>query len=214
MRARAAPINADPASPTDASALSADTLLQASRRLDWRFLMADPTLAHVAYMGPLVGSLYAALTRFATQVDLIAPHMPATARYDVVVAPDPTGPVLQQAVALVRPGGTLYLEVRNRWPGPRRNRPGWGRPLDYVAALHALGLREVAPYWFWPNFEACTKIVPLHNRSALLYALAPPPTGSGNWGGWQAQGKRWLAQQLVDRGLLEWVVPCFGVLAR
>jgi hypothetical protein len=207
-----------------------DGLLQASRRLDWRFLLADPTLGRVAYIGQARGSLLPALELFSTTVQVFAPatnavmRRDADGRYDVVVANDPTVWVLQQAVGLLRPGGCLYIEVRSAlqslkpllWSMFYRSwrRPGLGRPQDYVAALRQLGLHTVEPFWFWPNFEACTRIIPLRERDALLYTLAPRRATGGVLDRWQMQGWRRLAQTLYDSGLLELAVPCFGIVAR
>jgi hypothetical protein len=231
----------EPTAPSPAADLPVDTLLQVSRRLDWRFLLPDPHLGQIAYLGPPTGTLFSALMHFAVRVDALAPPLstpprnsgagpllsdPALAHsslYDIVVATDPTVSVLHRAATLVRPGGALYLELHSPWcfsnvlgrGGVRalRQRPGWGRPVDYVTALQKVGLHPVEAYWFWPNFEACTKIMPLHDPTALLYALAQRPRGKHRWNYWQVQSKRWLVQQLAKRGVLEFAVPCVGIVA-
>jgi hypothetical protein len=212
-----------------ATVASSDALLQASRRLDWRFLLPDPTLARVACIGQMAGSLVPALELFSTTVQLFTPATAATrhnehGQYDVVTANDPTMQILEQAVALLRPGGCLYIEVcgpllsfkSSPWSVIYRQwqRPGLGRPLDYVNAIQKLGLHTVEPFWFWPNFEACTKIIPLRNRGAVLYALAPRQATGGAVERWQMHGWRWLVQRLYNSGLLEFIVPYFAIVAQ
>jgi len=82
-----------------------DALLQASRRLDWRFLLPDPTLRRVAYVGAAHAGLLASLQRFAGELDWWEPAsartegLPAVG-YDVVVAHAPDEAALQTAAAL------------------------------------------------------------------------------------------------------------------
>lgn len=192
-------------SATPAAESDPDALLQASRRLDWRFLLPDPALRSVGYSGPARGALLDSLRLFCASLALLDASGDAAAQYDLVVARTPTPAALARAAAAVRPGGFLYVEVRQSL------RPGGPRPrgvADYVAVIARHGFEEVTAYWHWPNFEACAEIVALDQRNALLLALARRRAGSG------ARLKSALGRALVRSGLMARVVPCFSVVGR
>lgn len=192
--------------------VDSDALLQASRRVDWRFLLPDPDLGRVAYIGSARGTLVESLTLFSTSLTLIERGARLDAgvdpgRYDIVVVSDPTIATLRRAAALLRSGGWLYVEAYSPFSRPRRL--SRSEPLhfvrDYVTVLHRLGLVEVEAYWHWPNFEACTKIIPLDKHPALLQVLAPRQTG--------VRLKALLGRWLVRSGVLALVIPCFSIVA-
>jgi hypothetical protein len=187
--------------------LDADALLQASRRVDWRFLLPDPNLGHVAFLGPARGSLVESLRLFSTA---LAANDAARqeALYDVVVAATPTHAQLRRAAGLLRPGAHLYVEARGPFKLARLLRRGQPRfAADYVAAVQRLGLVEALAHWHWPNFENCAEITPLGQRDALLLALARRRSGTG------AQLKSLAGRALLWSGLFERLVPCFSVVA-
>jgi SAM-dependent methyltransferase len=203
----ALPIEA-PTSSAEAAALDADALLQASRRVDWRFLLPDPNLGRVAFLGPARGPLIESLRLFSAA---LAANEAASqdGLYDVVVAVDPTLAALRRAARLLRPGGQLYVEACGPLK-PTRLLPV-GRPrfaAGYIAAVEQLGLAEAAAYWHWPNFESCAEIVPLGEHDALLLALARRRSGTGAW------LKSTLGRALLRSGLFVWLVPCFSVVAQ
>jgi hypothetical protein len=189
----------------------ADTLLQASRRVDWRFLLPDPNLGRVAYFGPARGALLDSLRLFSTSLEVGEPADAGSAQYDIVVVSGPSIDELRRAARLVRPGGFLYVEAY----GPlyhRRLRRGLGRrprfAADYMAAVERLGLAEAEAHWHWPNFESCAEIVPLGERDALLLALARRHSSAST------RLKSALGRALLRSGLFIWLVPCFSVVAR
>jgi hypothetical protein len=206
------PLLGDPArlQPAQIEQRDADALLQASRRVDWRFLLPDPNLGQVAYIGSARGALVESLKLFSTALTLIDPAAgPISDRYDVVIANMPTIESLRRAVGLVRPGGFLYVEAY----GPfRRGRRAGGRGLrfaaDYVAALDRFGLAGAVAYWHWPNFEACAEIVPLFDQDALLLAFARRRSGAG------ARLKSALGRALLRSGLFTRLAPCFSIVSR
>ena len=207
----AQPALAAPQQPAGRGAeLDSDALLQASRRLDWRFLLPDPSLGQVAYVGPARGALLDSLRLFSavlTMIDRSDTQAERAAQYDLVVARGPAPDALWRAADLVRPGGFLYVEVANRlWPR-RRGAGGPRYAADYVAALGSHGFDEVAAYWHWPNFESCAEIVPLDDRDALLLAFSRRRSGT------VARLKTTAGRWLLRSGLLARVVPCFSVLA-
>src|SRR5262245_31091445 len=125
------PIIADEphAADSQTTQLDTDALLQASRRVDWRFLLPDPNLRQVAYLGPAHGALLESLRLFSASLAL---SEAASAQYDVVVAHNPPLDTLRRAAGLIRPGGFLYVEAY----GPlhrRRLRRGPGRWPRFAA---------------------------------------------------------------------------------
>jgi hypothetical protein len=187
-------------------------LLEASRRIDWRFLLPDPELRDVAYLGTQQPVLIDALRRFSRSLCVMEAVVDSGVRaeYDLVVLSQPGDDgLLQHSAELARPGGYLYVEAR-------RSRlsaiPRWGRkgkrlrrPSDYIARLLELGLTDAEAWWHWPDFERCGELVPLADRRALLLSLARRH-GS--------PAKSLLARWLVRLGLFEHAVACFSVLAR
>lgn len=197
------------------SVLAGQSILQASRRLDWRFLLPAPDLGQVAYIGPARGTLLEALRLFSASLAVIEMSEredggPSSARYEVVVVSTPAPAALRQAVMLLRPGGWLYVEAHSpfsRWGVRRRFR--WPRfARDYRRLLHQLGMDEIQAHWHWPDFESCTKIIPLDNRTAILHAFAAQRPGVG------ALLRLVLGRRLLHSGLLALVVQHFGVVAR
>ena len=206
-----------------------DALLQASRRVDWRFLLPDPHLGHVAYYGPARDSLLHSLRLFSaslTVVEGLGAGDECNARYDVFVVCSPSPGVLEWAAELVRPGGFLYVEAYGIF-GPgwlrqvlqdggagqifrrrRVNRPRIRQVVDCVAAVERSGFIDIQAYWHWPNFESCTMIVPLGDRAALLHALGRHASGGA------VQLKATLGRWLLHSGWLARVVPCFSVVAQ
>jgi hypothetical protein len=194
-----------------AAGLDADALLQASRRVDWRFLLPDPNLGRVAYLGPARGALLDSLRLFSATLAVGEAAGLGGAQYDAVVAHAPSLDGLRRAAGLVQPGGYLYVEAY----GPlhrRRLGRGSGRwprfAADYVAAVERLGLVEATAYWHWPNFDACAEIVPLADRDTLLLAMGRRRSGAG------ARLKSALGRALLRSGLFVRLAPCFSVVAR
>jgi SAM-dependent methyltransferase len=174
--------------------------------VDWRFLLPDPNLGQVAYIGPAHGSLPESLRRFSAALTLgdDAPaHDDHPAQFDIVVAQMPSRERLREAVALVRPNGFLYVEVRQRWAWS-----GWRSPAALASVLRQCGFVEVEAYWHWPNFDACAEIVPLGNPAAVRHALGRRRSGRA------ARVKSALGRALSQLGLLARLVPCFSIVAR
>ena len=200
---------------------SPDILLQASRRLDWRFLLPDPDLRQVAYLGPARGPLLESLRLFSDRLRVVKMskkgYQPAGS-YDVVVTIDPSPEALQAAAELVTPGGFLYVEgfglawLVQQWRRAgsrlRRNRMPLRYPAGYFPILRPLGFHEVQAYWHWPDFETCTRIIPLDDQGALLYTLATHGPGIA------ARAAALFGRWLVRSGLLPWLAPCFSIVAR
>lgn len=189
-----------------------DALLQASRRVDWRFLLPDPELGQVACVGPARGTLPESLRLFSASLTLIETPRACgdTAQYDVVVASGPSYQTLRQMARLVRPGGFLYVEAHRRlWPGrPVSVKVPQPRcAADYLAVVERLGFVEAQAYWHWPDFESCSEIVPLDDRAALVHVFTRRRSDVAT------RLKSTLGRWLLWSGLLALVIPCFSIVA-
>lgn len=212
--------------------MDTDALLQASRRLDWRFLLPHPELGHVGYLGAADDELFESLRLFSaaiTRIDLssIGGGSAAARRYDVVVLSDPSYEDLAAAPGLLRPGGSLYLEGRRHLSplarstrvstrtepqagegGGRVRVPRLGSAADYMQATRRLSLVDVRAYWHWPDFERCAEIVPLDDQAALLHALSRRRSAG------IARIKAKLGRSLVKLDYMERLAPCFSIVGQ
>jgi hypothetical protein len=184
-----------------------DALLQASRRLDWRFLLPEPELGRVACVGVDDPDLVESLRLFSSGFSAAdAAASRERASYDVVVLRNPTSEDLAEAVSLLRSGGWAYVEVEGSL-SPRRS--GRGRSArGYANALRRLGLVDVGAYLHWPDFDSCRAIVALDDAVAVRHALARARRGS------RARIVRRLAPVLATTNLLAAVAPCASVVGR
>jgi hypothetical protein len=181
-------------------------LLEASRRLDWRFLLPDPELGRVAHVGETEPALLEALRAFAACLTVVGgdgscEQEPGS--FPVVVAVAPTAEELDRAIGLLQPGGWLYLERRQSLFPAGRHR----QARVHRRALVRRGLDQVTTYWHWPDFAASKWIVPVGDPTAVRYALRQ------HRGGRRARMLRRLGLTLLRTGLLGVVVPCVSVVA-
>jgi len=185
-----------------------DALLQASRRLDWRFLLPEPELGRVACVGVDDPDLVESLRLFGSEASVLEAGSPweELAPHDLVVLRNPAGAELAAAVPLLRPGGWMYVEVDGA--GGRRLREGRRTARGYAAALRRLGLVEVQGHLHWPDFRSCGVIVPLGDALAVRLALARRRQNG------VARLVARLAPLLAACNLLAVVAPSASVLAR
>ncbi|MEM7114365.1 MAG: hypothetical protein AAF614_18165 [Chloroflexota bacterium] len=203
--------------------LSSDALLQASRRVDWRFLLPDPSLGRVAYFGPVDSEQAKSLRLFsqtfiALQDDWSAEsYQRAEASFDVVVVERPSRQSLPVYANLVRPGGYIYLEVYgSSWSAPRKVKrrefriKGLNklRPHRFEKPLEHLGFVEIANHWHWPTFEGCTKMIPLADETAVRFALANEKKSR------KAKIQNLVSKGVLQTGLLPQLVPCYSVIGK
>lgn len=206
--------------------ISPDLLLQASRRLDWRFLFHSPELDRVAYSGREEGSLWESLKMFShtlTRLEYIQGTQVEAEAYDVVITKNPSSSTLAWAAGVVSPGGYLYMEsfgwtqmLRTGWllkhwkevllPTARSARPS--DPSRFIAALRQCGFKRINAFWHWPNFESCTKIISLDDPNVLSLALS---SSEGRIQAILQEGlrRRWLSPDRIAK-----FVPCFSLVAR
>jgi hypothetical protein len=200
--------------------LSPDALLRMSRRVDWRFLLPSPHLGDVAYIGvngPMHLDSLRLFSNFLTNLDSIRTSEKNRREFDGIVLSEPSYEILRRATNLVKSGGFIYLEVRKPLNPVElvkdlysRMRKGFPRlivPGDYLLLFEELGFTEVQANWHWPSFQACTKIIPINNESALDYAFLQSGRST------KARLKAILGHWLQRSGLLWWVLPCFSVVA-
>ncbi len=214
---------AAPANPTDLDqpglgapgllGASTDAVLHACRRVDWRFLLPDPVLGHLGYVGPASTPLAEALHQMSAAVvhlgtdSLAADQLGSLDGLVISGAPRQT---LQNALRWVRPGGFVYVEVRGLL-GRRRGSPGRaqdGSPRQYQRLLEAHGCGSVSRCWHWPEFDDCTRLIPLEAPAPLDYLFrgrSPNRVAQAAW----AFAARLLASRL-GCGL----APCLSLIAR
>jgi hypothetical protein len=185
-----------------------DALLQASRRLDWRFLLPEPELGRVACLGVDDPNLVESLRLFGSGATVLEAGRPweELAPHDVVVLRNPAAEELAAAVPVLRPGGWMYVEVDGG--GGRRLRGRRRTARGYAAALRRLGLIEVQGHLHWPDFRSCGVIVPLGDAFAVRLALARRRQNG------IARLVARLAPLLAACNLLAVVAPSASVLAR
>lgn len=201
--------------------MHADALLQASRRVDWRFLLPNPDLGDVAYIGPSDELHIKALNAFSKSV-VVFTQPPSTSeqtpKFDVVVVCAPTMPRLVSAGQLLRPGGFLYIEtyglswlIRRGWRfllHSHLERFKINTPRRYMATLSAHGLIPTGTFWHWPDFENCTRIVPLDNLSGFELGINNPTNGLLNH--WRSNLLGWA----LRNGIVAFSVPCVSYVAQ
>jgi hypothetical protein len=188
-------------------AVSHDALLQASRRVDWRFLLPIPELGRVACLGETDPELVRSLRLFSAE--LTASRSGAANEqepsYDLVVLRNATLDELEAARSRLRSGGWLYVEVDNPL---RRKRARAARSASgYARALRRLGFVEVDAQVHWPDFASCRAIVPLDAAAAIRHGLAQGHRS-------RARLVTRLAPVLAATRQLALFVPCASALGR
>lgn len=192
--------------------------LQLACRLDWRFLLPDPVLGRVAFIGPREGTLLPALQRFCDRLTVVPGYTAAAGgaeRLDpvdlAVLRSRFDHAVLAAVTSLIRQGGHLYWEL-DPSPGPGVARDGLaplssGRGrflLRHVRALRDLGFDDVEAHWHRPNFEQCREMIHL-DPTSVEYAMSQRSGAPRLLRG----PVRWLARH----GWLAAVARCVSVVA-
>ena len=100
------------------------------------------------YFGPADDPLRIALADFAEAVtDADAVTDDQSEAFDVAVLRMQSAEVLPRVRTLLKPGGTLYVEIHRRM--------GRDVPWElrrYAATVERAGFRQVEAFWNWPNF--------------------------------------------------------------
>lgn len=172
-----------------------DELLPLSRRLDWRFLLPDPTLNQVAYVGPDTSNLLQALQRFSREI-IRHEDQPA----DLAVMVDPT---LRDFLRCIRSTPRFYVELRR--PSIQARLGQVTVPTSLLRAAGQAGFTADA-YWHYPDFEAATRIIPLSIASPLLSVVAK------NRHDTKTRVKTIGMGLFLKSGLLARTVPCLSII--
>ena len=125
------------------------------RRVDWRFLLPDPSPRRTMSFAP---------AGFRQAVELIADTvLEPTAMADgcdLAVLMNPDADTLRTAWSVLHDGGACYAE----WSSLR------GRDAETVRRnLEAAGFEHVRCYWAWPSRDRCEAWLPLGHDAALDY---------------------------------------------
>lgn len=189
------------------------------RRLDWRFLLPEPRLGHVVYLGPGDDALVAALressescTVLPLHADVHSPGGGVEALFDLAVVQAPRRYTFQRMRSLLVEGGSVYCELsrvswlhaarsvlRNRG----RSRPETPQRIRHL--LRELGFQDVQVYWHHPDFERCRRIVPLGTSVAVEHFFDGGRTLS--------RLSRWVGRYAISSGLLCRFLPSVSVVA-
>lgn len=168
------------------------------RRLDWRFLLPDPNLKRVVYLGEANPGLIAALQHFANYFEVLNSGAPARKPFELAVVRSPLLSEAIQASALLREGGFLYWEIT------KRNRFA---PQNLQRMIHELGragFTNMETHWHRPDFERALDIVPVFNQTALDYFFSPGRSDSK---------KSAAGRFLLRWRLLKYAMTCVSIVA-
>lgn len=188
-----------------------DRELQLVRRVDWRFLLPDPRLRHLAYLGPKNGLLLQALQHFSEPFSIISwsdlpDYRPGIhSGFDLAIVHSPRAVDLEGIRSILGYGGYLYWEI-DRSAISQRWRMRHFR--DYVTSLEKLGFEDVRASWHRPNFDSCLEIIPLDEENALRYVFTRHKQKLT--GQIQVAAGKFLA----ENGLLSRVVSSVSIVAR
>lgn len=195
-----------------------DSALQLSRRLDWRFLLPEPSLRRVAYFGAAQSSLALALQHFSEQLTIfdqvqveVSQH--DVAQFELVVLAAPTIAQIEAAIAMLAPHGWLYAEVQHAWEWRHeRKLPTHALSLpkleDWQAALARSGCVEVKAHWHRPTFERAVQIIPLHEVSAMDFVFNRRAED------FMSQLKFATGRSLMKQAWLARLLQCVSLVAR
>ncbi|NUO79810.1 hypothetical protein HUU05_07015 [candidate division KSB1 bacterium] len=191
-----------------------DSILQLSRRLDWRFLLPEPQLRRVAYCGPEHSTLAIALREFSEEFHTFAPTAPPSeGGFDVAVLAAPTVPQLAIAQQWLAPGGHLYAEAQHAWDWrTERKLPVRSRKAlsieDWLENLARLGFVESKAYWHRPSFERAVQIIPLHDDGARDFVFARRSDD------FMSQLKSVTGRSVMKNAWLARLLQCVSLVAR
>lgn len=151
---------------TAANGLNGPGHIESLRRVDWRFLLPDPTLGAVGYLGEADPSLLRALEIHASHVQVVDRRSMASVSgvgsFDRVVLRNPSDAEIRRAPQMLRDDGWLYCEMTSG---------GFRRARTVIGALRTAGCESLKLHWHYPNFVSCREIVPLDDSDAMEFLL-------------------------------------------
>lgn len=183
------------ASAAASARLTATSPLERVRRVDWRFLLPDPLPRRVACLAPHDPSVAEAFELLGAEVTTGPGAAAPWGSYDVVVTRRARPVDVQRAAELLRPGGSIQLEVRGR------------QARGCARRLRAHGFVQARAYWNWPGWRDCRELVLLDSPDVIRFAL-----GRRRQHGLAAAKGR-LGRALLRAGVLPLAVSQASVLA-
>ena len=192
-----------------------DYNLQKCRRLDWRFLLSEPNLNHIACSGIAPKSLIDALQKFGESLTIIPPSALSStpdlnSNFDLLVLYAPVIQQLQCIKPWVKPAGYIYIELSGE--SIQRYRRNQNRTKssfsDYIDVLEKAGFDQIQFYWHRPNFEKCLEIIPIKDEFTLQYYFSRPAGDLQSW--LKLAGGRIL----MKSGLIQHAIKSISVVAR
>ncbi len=141
-------------------------LILAVRRLDWRFLLPNPRLGRVGYIGKEGTSLAWSLEHFSeTFIRVVPGEQGRQLAVDLLVCEEQADRVtVAEAARRLAPGACLYCEITK--PRLLSLNSGISR------FLRKMGYGEIEIYWARPGFENCLELVPVKEKSALKFLFS------------------------------------------
>lgn len=183
--------------------------LALSRRLDWRFLLADPRLQNVACVGRCDPQLKQSLDLF-SPTTVFHPDAAAlvaeTRDFDLLIVQGGTAALVTAAAQRVKPGGSIYIEIRRRLASPST----WLiTPAEATKQFRSLGFENIDVHWHWPKFKSATSFLPIHEGdSAARYFFKHQATSFRGW------CKSTVGRLAIALGLRDLLIGSFSVTGR
>jgi hypothetical protein len=137
--------------------------LRLSRRLDWRFMFADPGLTRVIVAGEPDSELIHALEQFSDHV--LAWQGRSVESCDMLVMHDPSFSLFRDALKALQPE-RFHVEFDGKGLKER-----WQRflCLVYMAFLNRWEFRR---FWYWPDITNANRIIPLFRLEPMAFVIA------------------------------------------
>lgn len=203
--------------------------MQISRRIDWRFLLPQPELRNVAFIGSADEELIKALRHFSASLKIFSSAAvddylsENSESFDVAVVNSANPRAIQWACEMLKPGAYLYWEINRGKPSQseknippqngsmksavRDSFPRFAHVRSYKRYLQEMGFHDIEVNWHRPDFRNCKEIIPLEDPRVLQYVFTRQQSG------FRGQLKLWGGQFLNKSGLLPNIVPCFSLIA-
>jgi len=218
--------------PNDTALKAREQIVQISRRIDWRFLLPQPELREVAFVGSGEEELIEALQHFSGSLKIFSSVVPGGVsaenreRFDVAVVNSANARAIQWAYEILKPGAYLYWEVKrgkssesqseksfqpqNGLMGAavRDSFPRFAHIRRYKEYLQEAGFREIVVHWHRPGFKNCKEIIPIEDSRALQYVFCRQQSS------FSGRLKLWGGQFLNKSRLLPCIVPSFSLVAK
>jgi hypothetical protein len=144
-----------------------DNLLSISRRLDWRFVFANPSLQHVVVAGQPDDDLLNALMALSDHVSIWQGQ--SVESCSMLVMQNPSSSLCRRALETIKPV-QFYFEFGSHSLN-FRIRHVFDRALCIAAARNS-GYTAIRSYWHWPDIANANRIIPLSQSEALSFVLA------------------------------------------